>query len=112
MSLLERIGQLRKLHGNISVNRLEREAGLTRGSVSKWDEHQPSYDRLKKVADYFHVSVDYLISDEKGLSAPNRKHNIISIARRDGSYIERQLTDEQAAALWEVIEKLPATNRR
>jgi transcriptional regulator with XRE-family HTH domain len=65
MTLLERIDQLRLEHGKMSVNKLEREAGLTRGSMSKWDDHQPSYDKLKKVADYFGVSVEYLLSGDE-----------------------------------------------
>ena len=52
MSLLERIRELREANGNISINRLEKEAGLTRGSMSKWDNHAPSYDKLKKDAEY------------------------------------------------------------
>lgn len=60
MTLLEQIDKLRTINGNISINRLEREAGLTRGSICKWDKHMPSYDKLKKVADYFGVTVEYL----------------------------------------------------
>ena len=65
MTLLERIKMLRDMHGGISVNKLEKEAGLTRGSMSKWDDHVPSYDKLKKVADYFGISVSDLTSDEQ-----------------------------------------------
>lgn len=65
MSLLKRIGQLRLENGNMSVNKLEREAGLTRGSMAKWDDHPPSYEKLKKVADYFGVSVAYLTGEEQ-----------------------------------------------
>ncbi len=65
MSLLRRIEKLRESNGNISVNRLEKEAGLTRGSMAKWDDHAPSYDKLKKVADYFGVSVAELTGDQK-----------------------------------------------
>lgn len=64
MSLLDRIKELREKNGNISINKLEKEAGLTRGSMSKWDNHAPSYDKLKKVADYFNVPVEYLLTGE------------------------------------------------
>lgn len=66
MSLLERIKQLRDTNGGISINRLEAETGLTRGSVAKWDAHTPSPDKLKKVADYFGVTVEYLLTGENG----------------------------------------------
>lgn len=56
MSLLSRINVLRSQHGNISINRLEKECGLTRGSMAKWDDHAPSADKIIKVANYFGIS--------------------------------------------------------
>lgn len=70
MSLLERIKDLRESHGNISINRLEKEAGLSRGSLAKWDDHAPSYEKLKKVADYFEVPVSTLTDENKKESVP------------------------------------------
>lgn len=61
MSLLSRIDELRKQHEKLSINKLEKECGLTRGSMAKWDDHAPSPDKVKKVADYFNVSVEYLL---------------------------------------------------
>ena len=61
MSILGRIGELRKRHEKLSINKLEQECGLTRGSMAKWDDHAPSPDKVKKVADYFNVSVEYLL---------------------------------------------------
>lgn len=48
MSLLGRIAVLREQHGGISINKLEKEAGINRGSIAKWDDHAPSYDKVKK----------------------------------------------------------------
>lgn len=61
MSLLARINELREQHDKLSINKLEKECGLTRGSMAKWDGHAPSPDKVKKVADYFNVSVEYLL---------------------------------------------------
>ena len=61
MSILGRIGELRKQHEKLSINKLEQECGLTRGAMAKWDDHAPSPDKVKKVADYFNVSVEYLL---------------------------------------------------
>ena len=41
-------------------------------------------------------------------SGPNR--NILKLAGRDGSYVERNLTDEQLAAVKMMIEQLPDAN--
>ncbi len=46
---------------NISVYRLEKELGLSTGSVSKWENSIPRADTLLKVANYFGVSIDCLI---------------------------------------------------
>lgn len=66
MSLLARIDALREQHEKLSINKLEKECGLTRGSMAKWDKHAPSPDKVKKVADYFHVSVEYLLYGQTG----------------------------------------------
>lgn len=44
-----------------SVCKLERETGLSQGSISRWDVNIPSVDKVKKVADYFGVTVDELL---------------------------------------------------
>ena len=45
----------------ISVNKLEIETGMCRGSISKWNKHTPTVKHLKAVADYLGVLVDELI---------------------------------------------------
>lgn len=72
MSLLERIAVLREQHGGISINKLEKEAGITRGSIAKWDDHAPSYDKVKKVADYFGVTVEYLLHGDELPALPKQ----------------------------------------
>lgn len=46
----------------ITVSALGVELGLGKNSITRWDENKPSVDRVQKVADYFGVSVDYLLS--------------------------------------------------
>lgn len=46
----------------ISISKLEKEIGLGNGTVGRWEKSSPSVENVKKVADYFEVSVDYLIS--------------------------------------------------
>ena len=40
---------------------LEKTLGFGNGTIKKWGESSPSVDKLKKVADYFGVSVDYFL---------------------------------------------------
>lgn len=45
----------------ISVSALERESGLKRGVIEKWKVSSPSVTNVEKVANYFGISVDYLL---------------------------------------------------
>ena len=51
---------------NISISCLEKTLGFGNGTIKKWGESSPSVDKLKKVADYFGVSVDYFWSRKRG----------------------------------------------
>ena len=63
MTIYERIEELRKSIG-LSQGKLEKELGFSNGSISKWKNSTPNPDRLQKLADYFGVSVEYLIKGE------------------------------------------------
>ena len=64
MTTFERIEKLRNEAG-LSQGKLEKELGFSNGSISKWKNSNPTYKRLQKVADYFHVSIEYLVSGEE-----------------------------------------------
>lgn len=49
----------------ISIAKLEREVGIGNGIVGKWANSSPTVEKLKKVADYFGVSVDSLLTVRK-----------------------------------------------
>ena len=86
MSILSRIGELRKQHQKLSINKLEQECGLTRGSMAKWDDHAPSPDKVKKVADYFNVSVEYLLYGDPSAGIkkdPVPKDEAVSLAAQE-----------------------------
>ena len=64
MTFYERLESLRKSK-KISQGDLEKELGFSNGSISKWKKSQPTFDRLKRLADYFGVTVEYLLNGEK-----------------------------------------------
>lgn len=64
MSMYERIENLRKSR-KISQGKLETELGFSNGSISKWRNSDPTPERLKKLADYFEVSIEYLLTGEE-----------------------------------------------
>lgn len=49
---------------NISVYRLEKEAGLGNATVRGWKDSEPTAKNLKLVADVLGVTVDYLLTEE------------------------------------------------
>lgn len=63
MSTYEVIKQLCDEHG-IALTALEKELGFGRGSLGKLKSGGTSAKRLQKIADYFNVSINYLMTGE------------------------------------------------
>lgn len=64
MTLRERIKELCK-ERNISLNKLETDCGFAKGYASKLDKSTPNSENLQRIADYFEVSVDYLMNGKE-----------------------------------------------
>lgn len=60
MSLYERVSNLSKKQG-ISLNKLAEDIGLSKNVIYQWRTSSPKAETLEKVAEYFHVSTDYLL---------------------------------------------------
>lgn len=45
----------------ITFAQLEKALGFGNGTIRRWNENFPSIKKVLKVADYFEVSIDYLI---------------------------------------------------
>ncbi len=46
----------------ITINKLEAEMGMSVGSISKWKHSvSPTIDKISRVANYFNVSIDYMV---------------------------------------------------
>lgn len=72
MELKDRVKQLAD-RKKISLPQLEQELGFGNGTIVKWDKSTPKADKLKKVAEYFKVSMDYLMGYDDNLSPSDRK---------------------------------------
>lgn len=65
--IYERIKELADLKG-VSIYRVEKDSGLSNGAIGKWGKtakQVPSSESLKKVANYFEVSMEYFFEEEK-----------------------------------------------
>lgn len=64
MTLREKVKILCK-EQKTSLNALETECGFAKGYASKLDKSTPNAENLRKIADFFHVSVDYLMTGKE-----------------------------------------------
>ena len=60
MTVFDRVKKLAEKQG-ISIVELEEKLNFGRNSLYSWKKKTPNGDRLKKVADYFNVTTDYLL---------------------------------------------------
>lgn len=77
MNLKERIKELCAQRG-ISMNKLEESLGFGKGYISKLGSSTPNASKIKKIADYFSVSLDYLMEGE-----PDQKDGLTAKDERD-----------------------------
>nr|WP_303244032.1 helix-turn-helix transcriptional regulator [uncultured Cellulosilyticum sp.] len=77
----------------ITITELERLVGIGRSTIRNWNKSYPTSDKLQKVADYFHVSVDYLLGREEKLNTLTQEDEL-DLAKTM-SKIRKQLMTEQ-----------------
>lgn len=61
--MLDKIRKLAKERGT-SLTQIEKSCGLGERSISKWDVSIPSVEKVKRVADFFGITIDELIKEE------------------------------------------------
>ncbi|MBP9988458.1 MAG: helix-turn-helix transcriptional regulator [Ruminococcus sp.] len=66
---IERLHSLMK-DRSVTKNKLQKDLGLNKSNIVNWEQRGtiPSGDILNKIAEYFSVSVDYLLGKEKSPS--------------------------------------------
>lgn len=72
MTTFERIKKLAKNRG-VTLQKVANELGFGESTLYKWKKQTPNGEYLAKVADYFHVSVDYLLGREDEKSVQDQK---------------------------------------
>lgn len=113
MNTYERIEELRKKQG-ISQGKLEKELGISNGSIAKWKKSTPSPKNLEKIANFFCVSTDYLIkgvdfSDEKVMKLIEfTKNNTPDLGEEEYKIIELmgKMNIEQKKAVVSMVENM------
>lgn len=122
MTFYERLETLRKSR-KISQGDLEKELGFSNGSISKWKKSQPTFDRLKKLADFFCVSVEYLQNGEDSSPNSDMPYYINDDAREMAQFMydhpeykvlfdaSRKVNKEDIEFVKEMIERFSGNNK-
>lgn len=63
----ETVQRLATIKG-VTIKQMEQDLGLAVSHANKWRDSLPSFKTLLKLADYFDVSVDYLVGREESRS--------------------------------------------
>lgn len=64
MSIYENVKRICR-EKDISIFELEKTLNFPRSSIYKWQKHCPSVDKLKILADYFGVSIEYFLEESE-----------------------------------------------
>lgn len=69
--MYEIFAELLKTH-NVTRYQVSKATGVPQSSLSDWSKgkSKPKYENMKRIADYFGVSVDYLLGNEEKPAAP------------------------------------------
>lgn len=97
----------------ISIVELEEKLGFGRNSLYSWKTKIPSGERLRKVADYFNVSTDYLlgrtdIPSPEGEKLSNQEQELLMRFRRGSKGVpddKKELYNRQAMDVFDYISK-------
>lgn len=77
-----RIREIRKKCG-LTMKELGDRVGVSESAISQYEtgKRQPDYETLLKIADYFGVSVDYLLGKEGGAAADPELEELLEVLR-------------------------------
>lgn len=104
MCIVDIIKQLSNAQG-MSITTLEQTVGLGNGTIGKWRKQSPSCDKLKLVADYLSVSIDYLLTGkEKCPSLPEDELELLKYYKELPDREQQRLIG-RASALAEVFKE-------
>ena len=96
---------------NTTPTAVVKELGIAAGSVTKWKNGSaPRGTTLQKLANYFSVSVEYLLGKadqkEKPADEGELSENVV-IYHRDGKTVKRSFTKEQLALFHAMLDAIP-----
>lgn len=110
MNLKERIKNLCKENG-ITVNKLEKTLGFGTGYVAKLENSVPNTAKIQLIADYFKVTVDYLMTGKETRFTVEQASVDVQLARQQKRIKEymlkfANLSDDKRNQIMSLIDML------
>lgn len=93
MKFSETLKNLRENHG-VTQNHLAKHLKVSRATIAGYEtkNHQPDYEKLEKIARFFDVSIDYLVTGEDSIKIEEPKHSLINERVLDADVINNYKT--------------------
>lgn len=98
----------------MSVDDLAEKLGKNRATIYRYESDEIDnfpISVIEPLAKALHTTPAYLMGWDEEKAKPDsgsaEHKNVVRIAGRDGSYVEKKLSDEQVAALKTLIDQLP-----
>ncbi|WP_028124762.1 helix-turn-helix domain-containing protein [Eremococcus coleocola] len=102
MNIVEPIKELAN-ENKITIAELERKLGFAASSIRKWNESIPSIEKVTMVANFFNVSLDYLIGNSP---LKSNRAGLSEKPLRVAGHIEPDVSDEEMKEIINYIEFL------
>ncbi len=99
MDLYEKIKELAK-QKKVSIRQVEEKLGIANGTIRRWGKTNPSVKTVKSVADYFNVSVDYLLGGDEAKPI-NEPIDLAEVANSDDDAVWSRLLSSGGRPLTE-----------
>jgi transcriptional regulator with XRE-family HTH domain len=114
MTVFDRIKNLADKQGK-SINDVELDLGYSKNTLYRLKKNMPGSEKLQEIADYFHVSTDYLLgrTDDPNLGIPLEKRKFTVKEALDSvmSSNGEPLTDNDKEILSGIIEAYLETSK-
>ncbi|WP_315044343.1 helix-turn-helix transcriptional regulator [uncultured Enterococcus sp.] len=94
MNTYEIIKELAK-EKKMSIRQLEMNFGYSNGYLAKWKNNTPNSDELSRIADFFNVSVDYLL----GRETPSKETELRKALENVLSFDGEEMTESDKEAI-------------
>lgn len=102
MSLLERI-KAKCVENNTNLKQLEKELSFGNGTIRKWENQKPSYDKVVAVANKLNVSLDWLILGKEINDMSIIEQKLLNLYRQADERGKRNIMRQAEAEVSELL---------